>query len=563
LHGKQEVFNRLGLNFDLQFNPLGKSSTLYNKYFTSGHVEHLGTVNKMSFYKRKERINESFLSFCKERNVPIPTEYRKNNITLESCIRSISKYDKEPPSVNLRYWQYALDCLDKHFRPYMCNSRVSSHELAMSELNKQSSGGWPASLKFPSKESALSAGYDKYLDEYYQHIAHFPLDDDAYVPIWTCSGKSELREISKIEMFGGLYDKVRTFTASPMEHTYASLRLYYDMNNKMYDSHLKTWSFVGGSKFNLGWDQLFHHLSSLNSTGWEFDAGDYDASLFEFALQAIADFRWSLFHPDDKDVDTKNRHMHLYRHIIHSLIVLDTGDLIRKHGGNPSGSQNTITDNTLVLFLLLCYAFAELYEKEFGELPTYEFLIQSVVAILNGDDNNLFAKESIKTWFNAPAICECWTKLNITTKTPTLVPRRPEEMEFLSHSFVKIPSAGEIWLPKPDGKKVLSSLMYGSAIQDIRWHMLRAFALRVESWPDIETRRIIQEYIDWSYDHFRDKLIGEVWLNPTDPKSQRFSWAQIYKSWKTDTEILDLYIGREGNSSKSPHPINLDILSYI
>lgn len=550
----------MGFDFDLKHNPLGESSPLYNKYFINGNVEHYGTVNKRSFYKRKEKINQSFIDFCQFRLIPLPKSHRKNNITLESCVRSISKYDKGEPFVNYKFWNFSLDCLEKMFRPHLCNSRVASHELAMSELKKSSSPGWPATLKWMTKQEALEAGYESYLLEFWEKTSEVEPDDDNYLPIWTCSGKSELREVSKIEMFGGDYDKVRTFTAAPMEHTYLALRLYYDMNSKFYESNLKTWSFVGGSKYYRGWHRLWQFLSKID-TGWELDESDYDASIFAFLMEAVADFRWSCLHHDDQTPENRKRHVFAYFHIIYSLIVMDTGDFIRKFGGNPSGSQNTISDNTLALFVLIAYAFAKLYFDKFGKLPTYEILIKNVIAILNGDDNNIMVTREYQEWFHVEAICEVWTSLMIKTKTPTTAPRKAEEMEFLSQGFVQIPEAPGVWLPLPNAEKVLSSLLYGSTVQDVRWHMLRAFALRLESWTNVQCRLTIQLYIDWMFENFNEQLTGTVRVVPNNPASVSLTWAEIFKCYKTDSEILDLYIGREGNSSTSTHPINNPILA--
>jgi len=520
----------------------GSPSKLFEAYFTQGHVGWLGRVNRFSNYRSKECFNEPFFDFFKkfkhELNCDFPKLYRKARATWEAGFRSAAKYDRPQPQVNEVAWNMSYDWTMLHFSPHMSGSRISSLEDALSNMNMKSSVGFPWNLEFHSKTEFLDSGISV-LDDYWDVIAGENVD--RIVPIWSSTVKVELRHIEKLADYGALYDKLRTFTASPFEHSASCNRMYVDQNNRFYDTVGKHWSFVGGSKYFRGFDAIFTRLNK-HPNAFCLDESSFDASLFRKIMEGVRDMRWEFLDPVERTTENWNRHMALYDSIINTVIVLETGDLVQKDTGNPSGSGNTIVDNTLNLFRLLAYAYIMLC-FEMGIEPSYTEFMNFVEAVLNGDDNTFTVADNIVSWFNARNIARIWLQLGVVTTPSNDIwePRKLADCDFLSHKFVFTPRGGGCWLPVPETEKVLSSLVYGSDYNDVRWHLLRAYALRIDSWPNLQCRFVIAKYINYLNQAYADSLVGSVQLN--DKIS--FSMDMIKSIYKNDMEIEQLYIGQE------------------
>jgi hypothetical protein len=117
-----------------------------------------------------------------------------------------------------------------------------------------------------------------------------------------------------------LENKIRTFTASPVEHSVALNRFCLDMNNRFYRSHGKTWSFVGCSKFLQGWNALFARLG-IHPFAFELDESEYDSSLFVRAMYGQMEIRWDMLADEHKTAENSLRFQRLYDDIVHSVIV--------------------------------------------------------------------------------------------------------------------------------------------------------------------------------------------------------------------------------------------------
>jgi hypothetical protein len=521
-------------------------SSLYDKFFTGYNCDWLGKVNRFAKYSGKEIVNRSFSSFCAINNMSVPGAYRKASPSFEAGFRSASKYDRPQPSINKVAFELAYRWMLKHFQPHMGNSNIVDKETAWSGMDKNTSAGYPWNLEYHNKNEFFDAHGYQPLDDYWNLIATDNLD--RIVPIWTSTVKEELRPLEKLKAFGAEFDRLRTFTASPVEHSHAANRMYSHMNQKFYNSANLCWSFVGATKYFGGFNDLFQRLN-VHPNAFALDESSFDASLFQKLMEAVRDARWEFLNSRYTDLATEygqenfRRHMNLYDAIIHSIIVLETGELVQKHTGNPSGSANTIVDNTMILFLLLAYAWIILYFEKFpGKDPSYDEFMKEVEAALNGDDNTFTVSDAVVGWFNAKSIAAVWADLGVVATTDDWNPRKLIDVDFLSQKFVR---HGRMVLPMPETSKVLSSLMYGSLKDDVRWHLMRAYALRIESWPNKQCRSIISDYIGFLNDNYKDQLVGEIKVSDEDSLTMN----QIRGIFKGDKEIEMLYCGVETGAS--------------
>ncbi len=529
-------------------------SLLFDHYFVNGQCDFITQVHRRVKYVDEEQPNTSLDEFCAEKKLSVGSAYRMVVPNLAASFKSVAKYDKVQPQLNEKSWALAGEWTKQHFARHMGGSAILDELTCRREADRSTSAGYPLSLEYKTKGDFLDEGPTNLLEDFWKSLADE--GERTMRPIWTCSQKRELRAAEKL-----LANKIRTFTASPIEHSIALNRYCLDMNTKFYQSNNKTWSFVGCSKFLQGWNALFARLAK-HPNAYELDESEYDSSLFAKAMYGQMEIRWCMLAEEHKTPENFRRFKRLYDDIIHSVIVLENGELIQKHTGNPSGSANTIVDNTMILFRLFAYAWIELAEKEFGAknaaayaaancadisqrdydgeiFGSYEDFVGNVEAALNGDDNTFTVSNLCNPWFNPKTIAPIWSGIGITTKTPCFESRQLKDVQFLSQGFRE---ENGIWLPVPDTDRVLCSLRWGSSDNDVRWHLMRAYALRIDSWANLECRSFIQQYIEWIWKHpeYKEQLNGEI---------NGLRMSDIDAMYKSNDWCRALYTGLEEKGS--------------
>jgi len=526
-------------------------SSLAEKQPKAEYLQWITHVTRGVFSKDRLIFNDALIDCFTREGWPLPRRYLPSVVNTEACYSSFWKYNKPQPSPQRYAWKLSYDWMERHFRPHMGGSQEFPRDFVLREMNMDSSPGYPWSLTYHTKKLMLEdERMMKVLPDYFEACAlTYPCD---IVPIWTCSVKGdELRPVEKI-----MANKLRTFTASPFEHSTALNMLCLDMNNRFYRSAGKTWSFVGRSLFRGEWNLLGQQLETHPNKN-EVDGKEYDSSLFAEMLWDLCFFRFCCLAPEYRTERNWNVLRNLYDSIINSVCVLDLGDLIRKFTGNPSGSSNTIVDNTLALARLFFYAWIVIAFKRMCEVgdtisrsddpldpsqprPTvmpeesydYTFMMRHVAAAMNGDDLDYSVSDFVNDWFTPQAIAEVWTDIGVVTVAGRTV-HDLTQLSFLSHTFVM--KAG-LWLPSPETDKVLGSLYVGSKHDDVRWHLMRAYALRTQSFMNDECRYKIEKLIDYMHANYQDMLVGFVNGIPMD---------SIRAMWHSDTVLWRLYTGQE------------------
>jgi len=100
----------------------------------------------------------------------------------------------------------------------------------------------------------------------------------------------------------------------------------------------------------------------------EGDAVKYDSTLGEELLliaKAIRHYCWDKRGMSDSE--WHDRMNYIYRQIIHSHVVLPTGEVIQKTLGQPSGTVSTTDDNCIIHLFVWCYMWRKLFGKSFFE----------------------------------------------------------------------------------------------------------------------------------------------------------------------------------------------------
>lgn len=543
----------------------------WDKHFPNGNVQQLGSAERYKRFGGNRVRNTSFAAYCALRGVGADETDRYNRVVtnLDAGYKSTGKYDKNPHHVlDEDAFRTARDWAIQHFKRYMGGSRVATLDEVAREINPATSAGYPHNLVHRTKKQFLSCKEAmRMVDLYWDESGRVQTSDlPKNVPIWTCSQKNELRGQEKLDA-----QKHRTFLVSPVEHSLNLNRLCLDMNNRFYASSGNTWSFVGGTKFLGGWETLYRRMNR-HGNGFALDAKDYDSSLLRRFMAAMIDIRWEFLREEDRTSENRARLEVFYDAVINSVIVMEDGRLIIKHTGNPSGSVNTIVDNTLILFMLFAYTWFILAREQYAEHNRavvharrshtmmgvvgrydgeirggYDDFMRHVEAALNGDDNTFTVSDEVVGWFNATTIQATLAEIGMTITSDCMAPRPVIDLDFLSQRFVV---HGERILPAPfDPARVLSSMMWGSEIDDVRWHLLRAYALRSDSWGDLRCRSVLNGYIDYLLREHGHEMRGIV--NGVDIET-------VHAAYKTDSELWRLYTGRESSASVESLQMCLD-----
>lgn len=516
-------------------------------------MQHLGNVNRFTQFKFREIVNYDFLDFCEHNKVQFDHSYRQVVRNIEAGYKSVAKYDRPQPRFRNAGFKMACEWLRTHFAPYVMGTRVLSQEETLKQMEMATAAGYPWNLVFHSKREMIEAGCSDVLEWYWNLISTTPYQvpkplriPQRYHPFWLNTEKAELRELKKL-----IENRNRTYTAIAIELGVAANRMCLDFNEQFYNAR-ETCSFVGRSKFYQGWNVLYMRLSKFPE-GYEFDVKEFDSSAFSIALYDQMEFRWECMLEQTKE--NRMRLTNIYGEIVNSVIVLEgeentnVAEVVLKNTGNPSGQVNTIVDNTMFLYRIFAYCWLCSAPSEFLALG-YAGFRDHVEAALNGDDNTMTVSPLVTSFFNSDSIIKYALELGIIITTPNMALRPYLELSFLSQNAVELITKYGKWiLPAPDYDKVLCSLTYGSDEGDIRWHLLRALALLMDSWANVRLRAVLKLYIKTLIRRNRDTLMGTINGVPM---------SEIFAMIKSDDWYFALYTGIEsgvGALKDSPHKI--------
>jgi len=523
---------------DSRIVPVEEEVPLDHNYFNV-----IGKFPKFPLMKNKKKRDPIITKALVVSNLEIETGHGLPRMNLDASYKSLNKYAKPEMPYDEEARCFAENALEMEFLPFMGNSEVRDLDAGMNDVDLSTSPGFPWNLKYKTKrdlyESTDYEFFRAYCDKDWDELTGYKW----YV--FTNSLKEEIRADEKIEA-----NKIRTFTASPAEAVVSGNRLFGDMNEKFIASHLKTSSVVGMNPFVGGWNELYNKLKNhpmryrSKIVGFELDESEYDSSMRTFLFEAICDFRIKCLRVRDRTPDNINRIRQYYRNIVNSVIITADGIIVQKHLGNPSGSVNTISDNTLVLYFLLAYTWYLL-----SPVKTIESFRESVVAALQGDDNTWTVDQVTASFYNAISVSNEFSKLGITTTSPCYEPRELEELSFLSSSFSRF--IDHVCVYDLDTDKILESLKWTEYPNDPVRTLERVAACLLNTWPNSEAR--------WLCRKLASVIIGEY-----DPilRGEKCWVDQKNKFW-TDTMFLFFYVGDAGALNDISHIKDFEMESWI
>jgi len=517
----REFWGRYPEQFRQGFKDTAVLGPYHARLLDQSYFPVLGSIPKGGKMRNRRHLDMSVAQFEDDAvkvvdrsgwGLPVPNK--------EAAYISLAKYAKSVKpvtAVQAFAMNTASEWLERQFGPHMCGSRIKSLEEAKASLDKTTSPGFPWTHLYSTKNDMIDhmAGlFDIFMEEDWERLKF-----NDYVAVFGNSLKEEIRLQEKIEA-----NSLRTFTAGPVEMTVHGIRLFEDMNQKFYDSHLKTPSVVGFSVLKGGWNDLYRKLSKF-SNGFALDESQYDSSLRNYLMWTIASFRWNMLRESDRTPDNLARLQVYYRNLVNTVIITTEGVFVIKQGGNPSGSVNTISDNTLILYVLLAYAWIMVSPDN---MRNYDSFDSQLALALCGDDNTWSVSDEACVFYNARSVIAEWSVLGVTTTTDCLDPRPVEKLDFLSAFTVFIDG---IAVPLYKREKLLTSLLYSQDADNPSFTLLRSAALLRVGYADPQIRGYLRELISWLVGHY-----GEVLAE--DPE-----WKASLRQVPTDIQLRRLFLG--------------------
>jgi hypothetical protein len=491
------------------------------KWLPETYFPVVGQVNRFPRYKNKRSSDIYVKSFMDENMIEMSPDWGLPTPNQEAAYKSLSKYakdvlpmsEKQVKAMNLA-WEWTA----QQFAPYMGGARVRTVEEVIPDLDKDTSSGYPFNAFFTKKKDLFEGCPEiiQWLETDWENLL-----DEHYTFMFTNSLKEEVRPEVKTKA-----NKIRTFTAGAVDGTVHGNRLFADMNEKMNASYLQSSSGVGMSPLKGNWDRLYRKLNMFRK-GYALDESEYDSSLRSYMMWGCAKLRWQMLRDEDRTPENLKRIKNYYRNLVNSLVITPEGVIILKLGGNPSGSVNTINDNTLILYTLLAYAWI----MNCGEDPQYGEFEINTAKVLVGDDNTWTVSDWAHRFFNARTVIATWNLIGVTTTTDDLEPRSAKDLDFLSAKTIFYLGRA---IPIYDREKLMTSLLFAETKkQSPAFTLLRAAALLSIGWTDTQFRKFCREFIAWLIENF-DEVCNQ------DP-----DWIQAKCGILSDERLAKLFLGDE------------------
>jgi len=499
---------------------------LHWEYLSEDYFTPVGSYTRFPRYKNRKEIDPYVKMYMDDNNLVMGNEYMLPKPNPEASFKSLAKYAKadkymqeeEIASMNDAFYHtYTI------WEPYMAGSKIKSYEEVVPLLDLSTSPGVPYSSTIFLKRDFPFDDFKAFFEKDWVNMSK----PHNWYCLWASCLKEELRTILKVRM-----NSIRTFMSSGVDGTLAGMRLFDDMNQKFINSHSVTPSEVGSSPFHNGWDAL-HHKLSKHPNVFELDESQYDSSIRRYMLGGCASIRFRLLRPEDQTPENRVRIQNFYNNVIHSFVMTDEGIIVRKKTGMPSGTVNTISDNTLVLHTFLTYAWLRIVPHTNVDNVLRKF-VKHVQLALVGDDNTWSVSDKYVDIYNAVTVGACLSKIGITCTTPCATPRKANEVSFLSTSFTQYRG---VYVPLYDWRKLLTSLCYSEySKQSPIYTLERLNGLAVVGWSNPSFWQLCCEIRQYMIQRF-DKL----YRDNTD-------WVMVKRAWLDYLGCESLYIGLEKQS---------------
>lgn len=513
-------------------------TTLECQYMSPEFFTIIGQIPKWSNFKNRRKIDEDVLKIEDDLGTINDGQWGLTKPNQEAFYKALGKFQKKQfMDYDEDALKFAFECMVAHFGPHLKDCDIESNEVSKKRLDMSTSNGAALAMVYKTKADLIDTDFfQSLLDKGWDRL----LDDTFYFFTGTAL-KEEIRNKEKINL-----NKIRLFNPSSVEFTVLLNRLCGQFNDKFTEANLKTSSAVGISPFHGGWDRVYRYLLSTGKHNdcdkMEADATDWDSSLGFRIPMLIYKFRFMMLKPELQTEENYIRMMNAAKNVFFSVMILFDGTVVGKYGGNPSGSANTVVDNTLILYFMFAY----IYYLLIPDKRSYYYFSKYVTLLLYGDDNLSKVHIKIQDRFTPVNISKEFSKVGMTMNFESEKFVNMDEISFLQADFKHFINGTCIYHVEPF--KGVESMRWNEKAGDPINKLQRAIGLYIVSWSDLEARMY--------YNNIIKSLIRKY--EPVCGRDQE--WINVKHSYKNDFDMMKLYTGFEYKVCKKDQKANQTLL---
>jgi len=493
----------------------------------------LGRLRKGTKYRTKQRIDFDFLKLMQKYGYTTG-EYGYALGSYQTSFNAIKKYKTKNPPYDLDTFARARWMLAQSYA-VVAPARLVADYFEWLELS--TSPGYPWNLIYRNKREALKD--HKILLYCAKRV------EEAQYPhgIWQNTCKTEPKKWKKIEQH-----ESRVITAAPIEVQCEAIYLFADMDENIHEAgrQFRICSTVGTSHFYLGFHDLYRRMvrSGRNPLGLALDYTGFDGSVTRAEFEMVRDLRFSMYRSELQTEALYKRLVNYYNEMIYTRIIMETGDVIQKEGGQPSGQLNTLTDNSMINEFRWYYIWCSLVPDEHKDLKSFRSFCELIVC---GDDSLISVAQQAQAWLRPQLISEISTRMGWFFKFETAEYTPIHKLTYCSKYFVWY--HGYVVSAPSNVFKQMASVLYGSkAKKDVaREKLARALGIRQEAYFLPKFRALIEEHICVLF----DKYDFELRRKATQDMPEYEDLLSMKRDWYM---VIQLYVGFLGVDDRKWHP---------
>nr|AVM87125.1 RNA-dependent RNA polymerase [Wuhan astro-like virus] len=294
-------------------------------------------------YRYRPCPSERFPSVRALRSFQEPSDYQPSNTNLGFAFKDIMAYDVEvtPLSgrVNEEALMKAIDSVLGDLSMVQGSFPKATFDEVCSKRKWNTSCGYPYNAKFKSARAAFEV-----MNEVIQDSMRAMYKGWAPT-LWNIIAKDEVLPVAKAQ------NKVRTILGPSICHQLVSQMLTLNIVEHQNLVHSTSHSQLGSSKFH---GQFHLTMSRFGGPVVEYDMSGWDRHVHPTLLKIMHKIFWCLL--DTQRAEDWVALSNVFESMIYSYMVYPNGQVVRKHGGMPSGCTLTASVNTMIHMLLQEYA---------------------------------------------------------------------------------------------------------------------------------------------------------------------------------------------------------------
>lgn len=287
--------------------------------------------------------------------------------------KSVLKYDQPTfrPDIDQRVLNDSISDLLDLFASLKDSVPIRDYKNVQYEPGTSAGPTLKQFLNLKKKRDASKNPRAREFFEWFWQNAH----KEDFPVLFSQAGKVELLKKAKLDNFD-----IRGFTIAPFEFVLYAGAMDQDLNERMCESSFFNFSPIkhGINMSSGGYRSFLDQLLNLKCKDIKFVEGDcvkWDAALIAYLFWIASMVRFYCWDKKGMSVDEWwSRRRFIYKNNCYSFIVLPTGQVVMKMGGEPSGTVSTTDDNCIYHAFILCVIWRLLtggslaadYGKRFG-----------------------------------------------------------------------------------------------------------------------------------------------------------------------------------------------------